>query len=258
MENKKIRTVLLIDDSEDLLEFLSDDLQELYLVATATNGKEALEIIKNNIIDVIICDIMMPEMDGMQFCEIIKNHEEYNHIPFIFLTARNTLESKIRGLNFQADAYIEKPFSPEYLRAQIFSLLRNRNNLKEHFIHSPIIHINSIAHSKSDERFLEKLSLVIIENIANPNMDVSCLALNMNMSRPTLYRKIKSISDLSPNEIINLTRLKQAAVYMKENDVRVNEVYEMVGYHSAAHFSRNFQKQFKMTPQEFLKAQSGS
>lgn len=246
-------TVLLIDDNEDLLEFLTDDLQEVYETLTACNGKKALDILNEQHVDVIVCDIMMPIMDGMEFCEIVKSNIDFNHIPLIFLTAKNTIESKIKGLNLEADAYIEKPFSPEYLRAQISSLLKNRNKLKEHFINSPITHINSIAHSKSDEIFLEMLNKTIIDNIADTELDVAHLATLMNMSRPTLYRKIKTISNLTPNEMINLTRLKQAALIMKEEGARINEVYAIVGYHSPTHFTRNFQKQFNVSPAEFIK-----
>lgn len=248
-----MQTVLLIDDNEDLLEFLTDDLQEVYETLTAYNGKKALEILNNKHVDIIVCDIMMPVMDGMEFCEIVKSNIGLNHIPFIFLTAKNTIESKIKGLNLEADAYIEKPFSPAYLRAQISSLLKNRSKLKEHFINSPITHINSIAHSKYDELFLEDLNKAIIENIANTELDVAHLATLMNMSRPTLYRKIKNISNLTPNEMINLTRLKQAAMLMKQQGARINEVYAAVGYHNPTHFTRNFQKQFNMTPSEFMK-----
>ena len=246
--------ILLIDDNEDLLEFLTDDLQEVYTVFTAVNGKKALQVLDNEHIDVIVCDIMMPEMDGMEFCEIVKSNVEFNHIPFIFLTAKNTIESKIKGLNLEAEAYIEKPFSPEYLRAQIASLLKNRSKLKEHFINSPLTHINSIAHSRHDEQFLENLNKVIIENLSNTELDVSHLATLMNMSRPTLYRKIKTISNLTPNEIINLTRLKQAAIIMKQEGARINEVYAIVGYHSPTHFTRNFQKQFNMSPADYMKS----
>ena len=130
----------------------------------------------------------------------------------------------------------------------------NFNKLIEHFISSPLTHINSIAHSKHDEQFLENLNKVIIDNIYNAELDVSHLATLMNMSRPTLYRKIKTISNLTPNEIINLTHLKQAAIIMKREGARINEVYANVGYHSPTHFTRNFQKQFNMSPAEYMKS----
>lgn len=253
-EVKVFSTILLVDDNEDLLEFLSDDLAEEYNVLAATNGSEALKMMEEHSIDLIISDIMMPVMDGMELCETIKNDVELSHIPVILLTAKNTLESKISGLNSGADAYVEKPFSPEYLRAQIGSLLKNRNKIKEYFINSPLTHIKSIAHSRSDEIFLEELNRIILENISDINLDVNQLAIFMNMSRPTLYRKIKSISDLTPNEMINITRLKQAAVLLAEDNLRINEIYNVVGYSSPSQFGRNFQKQFKMTPSEYIRS----
>src|SRR5690606_15639748 len=207
-------TILIVDDNEDILEFLSDDLGEQYHILSALNGVQALKILSEEVVHLVISDVMMPEMDGFELCRKIKSNFELSHIPMILLTAKNTLQSKIQGLNEGADAYIEKPFSPEHLAAQVSSLLTNRNKLKEYFISSPLAHIKSIAHTKTDEEFLERLNNCIVENMANEDLDVEHLALAMNMSRPTLYRKVKSISNLSPNEMINLSRLKKAVELM--------------------------------------------
>ncbi len=152
---------------------------------------------------------MMPVMDGFELCRHIKTNVDHSHIPMILLTAKNTLQSKIEGLEQGADAYIEKPFSPEYLQAQIASLLINRNKIKDHFANSPLVHIKSMAYSKADEKFLEELNDAILHNLENPDLDVEQLARIVNMSRPTLYRKIKAVSNLTPNELINITRLKK-------------------------------------------------
>src|SRR5690606_39112710 len=144
-------------------------------------------------------------------CKIIKSTPKHAHIPIILLTAKNTLNAKIEGLELGADAHIEKLFSPEYLRAQIHSLLLNRNKVKEFFLSSPFVHVNNAAIQNSEESlFLEKIYEVIQQHLADPNLDVEKLADLMNLSRPTLYRKIKSISDVSPNELINMARLKKA------------------------------------------------
>lgn len=243
--------LLLVDDNEDILEFLTDDLGEKYDTFTAKNGTEALTMLANEVVHLIISDVMMPEIDGFELCEKIKSDFELSHIPIILLTAKNTLQSKIQGLHHGADAYIEKPFSPEHLAAQVASLLSNRNKLKEYFANSPLAHIKTMAHTKTDEEFLEKLNHCIIENIANDQLDVEHLAQAMNMSRPTLYRKVKSISDLSPNEMINISRLKKAVELMNTNVIPLGEIAEKVGYHSLTQFGRNFQKQFKITPSEY-------
>lgn len=246
--------ILLIDDNEDILDFLCDDLGETYHIFTAHDGLQALKILSEEVIHLVISDIMMPEMDGFELCKNIKSDFELSHIPVILLTAKNTLQSKIKGLNYGADAYIEKPFSPEHLAAQVSSLLSNRNKVKEYFISSPLAHIKSIAHTKMDEEFLEKLNNCIIENISNEDLDVEHLALAMNMSRPTLYRKVKSISNLSPNEMINLSRLKKAVELMSTRVFALSEIAEKVGYHSLTQFGRNFQKQFGQTPSEYLQS----
>ena len=240
--------ILLVDDNEDILDFLSSDLCDKYQVFTAFNGKEALEILNKDIVHLIISDVMMPVMGGFQLCREIKTNVDYSHIPVILLTAKNTLQSKIEGLEHGADAYIEKPFSPEYLHVQIANLLINRNKIKEHFANSPLAHISSMANSKADEEFLEQLNNIIYENIDNSALDVEQLAKKMNMSRPTFYRKIKVVSDLTPNELINLARLKKAAELLAEGNYKIYEVAEKVGYNSQTNFGRSFVKQFGMSP----------
>ncbi|WP_421940443.1 response regulator transcription factor [Pedobacter sp.] len=249
-EEKSI--ILLVDDNEDILDFIADDLSEKFEVRQARDGVEALEILNKEIIQLVISDVMMPKMDGFELCSRIKSSLEFSHIPVILLTAKNTLQSKIEGIELGADAYIEKPFSPEFLQVQVSSLIKNRNKIKAYFASSPLIHIKTMAYSKGDEQFLEKLQETIIKNLDNQDLDVEHLAEHMNMSRPTLYRKIKSISDLTPNELINLARLKKAAELLNEGFFKIYEVSEMVGYSSQTHFGRNFAKQFGMSPSDYI------
>lgn len=244
--------ILLVDDNEEILEFLSDDLSEKYTVFTAANGRQALDLLTEESIHLVITDVTMPEMDGFELCRRIKSDFENSHIPVIMLTARNTLQSKLEGLELGADAYIEKPFSPEHLQVQVANLLSNRNKIKEYFASSPLVHIKTMAYSKADEQFLEKLNGAIYQNIENKELDVDLLADMMNMSRATLYRKIKDISNLSPNELINIARLKKAAELLVEGGYKVFEVAEMVGFSSQTQFGRNFQKQFKISPSEYI------
>ena len=244
--------LLLVDDNEEILEFLEHELNEKYSILKALNGQEALEVLKEQAVHLLISDVMMPVMDGFELCRSIKTNFDYSHIPVILLTARNTLQSKIEGLELGADAYIEKPFSPEYLQVQVANLLTNRNKIKEYFASSPLVHIKSMAYSKADELFLERINDSISRNLEDTEMDVEKLAKLMNMSKPTLYRKIKSLSDLSPNELINITRLKKAAELLVEGDHKIYEVADMVGYASQTNFGRNFLKQFGMTPSDYL------
>ncbi|MBN9382166.1 MAG: response regulator [Chitinophagaceae bacterium] len=244
--------ILLADDNEEILEFLEHELNEKYTVIKALNGQEALELLKEHAVQLLISDVVMPVMDGFELCRIIKTTLEHSHIPVILLTAKNTLQSKIEGLEMGADAYIEKPFSPEYLQVQIANLLTNRNKIKQYFASSPLVHIKSIAYSKADELFLEHINDSILENLEDPDLDVEKLARLMNMSKPTLYRKIKSLSDLSPNDLINVTRLKKAAELLAEGKYKIYEVATLVGYASQTNFGRNFLKQFEVTPSDYV------
>jgi AraC-like DNA-binding protein len=170
----------------------------------------------------------------------------------ILLTAKNTIQSKVEGLELGADAYIEKPFSKEFLRAQINSMINNRSMIRNYFSSSPLVHIKSVAHSRADERFLEVLHETISTNMENPDLDVEALAGILNMSRITLYRKIKAVTNMSPIELINITRLKKAAELLSEGDHRIYEIAYMVGFSSQSNFARNFHKQFNMTPSEYM------
>ena len=244
--------ILLIDDEEEILNFLQRTLSSKYSILKAESASTGLEILQNEAVQLIICDVMMPEMDGFEFCKIVKSDFEHSHIPVILLTAKNTIQAKVQGLETGAEAYIEKPFSKEYLLAQIASLLANRNKLREYFAGSPLVHLKSIAHSRSDERFLENLNEMISEKIEDTELDVEKLAGLMNMSRVTLYRKIKAISNLSPLELINIIRLKKAAELLATGDHKMYEISAFVGYSSQSNFARNFQKQFNMTPTKYM------
>ena len=244
--------ILLVDDDEEILDFLERILSIKYSVLKAPGGAEALNILASEAVQLVISDVMMPEMDGFELCKRIKSDVEHSHIPVILLTAKNTIQSKIEGLEIGADAYIEKPFSKEHLLAQIASLLSNRNMIRDFFASSPLVHIKSMAHSKADERFLETLNETICRNMEDTDLDVEKLARTMNMSRITLYRKIKAIANLTPVELINVTRLKKAARLLAEGDNKIYEISYMAGFSSQSNFSRNFLKQFKMTPTEYM------
>jgi two-component system, cell cycle response regulator len=245
-------TILIVDDNEDILEFLGRTLNIKYTILKAKNGNEALIILNQQTVQLIVSDIMMPIMDGFELCKVIKNNFEYSHIPLILLTAKSDIQTKIDGLELGADAYIEKPFSKEHLQAQIASLINNRNIVREYFAHSPLVNIKNIAHSKADESFLENLQITINSNIEDTELDVEKLAQIMNMSRITLYRKIKAISVFTPIELINITRLKKGAELLAEGNHKIFEVSYMVGFSSQSNFTRNFQKQFNITPSEYM------
>lgn len=245
-------TILLVDDEEEILDFLERILNQKYTVLRAGDGREALTVLQCEAVQLVVSDVMMPEMDGFALCKAIKSNFEHSHIPVILLTAKNSIQSKVEGLELGADAYIEKPFSKEHLLAQICSLLSNRSMIRDYFASSPLVHIKSMAHSRADERFLEVLNETIYTNIEDVELDVEKLAGLLNMSRITLYRKIKAISDLTPIELINVTRLKRAAELLATGNHKIYEIAYMVGFSSQSNFARNFLKQFRMTPTEYI------
>ena len=241
-------SILIIDDNEDILEFLSEVLGETYKLHLALDGPSALDILDKEVVNLIVSDIMMPGMDGFQLCSIIKAKVEYCHIPVILLTAKNTYKAHIEGLEVGADAYIQKPFSPELLQLQITNLLKNRRKIKDHFASSPFEDVRVMAPSKTDELFLKKLDEYISTNLKDPDLDIDKLASHVHMSRPTFYRKIKSLSSLTPKELIDITRLKKAAELIAQNEFTLFEIAKMVGYSSQSVFGRNFQRHFNLSP----------
>lgn len=244
--------ILLVEDSEELLNFVATELEEEYNVRKTSTGAQALKILKAENIQLIISDVMMPGMDGFALCKKIKTDLETSHIPVIMLTSKSAVNAKMEGLESGADAYIEKPFSMGHLKIHIANLLENRRHVLQHYASSPLAHIRSIANTQTDEVFIKKLDTVIFENIADHDFNVETLAEIMHMSRSTLYRKIRDISNLSPIELINITRLKKSAELLKSGKYKVFEVAGIVGYNSPTSFGRNFQKQFEMTPSEYM------
>ncbi|HSN08106.1 MAG TPA: response regulator, partial [Hanamia sp.] len=246
-------SILIVEDNIEIATFLQKELQNSYNIYIASDGNQALDVLTAENISIVISDIMMPVMDGIELCRRIKTDVQYSHIPVVLLTAKNTMESKIMGLENGADAYIEKPFAMEHLQAQIKSLLLNRENTQQFYAHSPLAHIKGIACTKADKEFLETLQAAIDENITDIDLHVDTLAKLMNMSRGTFYRKIKGLSDLTPNELINVSRLKKAAGLLSQGNYRITEVANMVGYTVPSNFSRDFNKQFGISPSNYLR-----
>lgn len=253
VKNEKAQ-LLVVEDNEDLLSFITTEMASHYTILKAFNGEEALKIIHNENIQLVISDVSMPVMDGIEMCKKIKTNLETSHIPVILLTAKNSLKSQIDGLEVGADAYIAKPFSMDYLKVQANNLIENRRQIMNYYASSPLSHIKSIAHNKTDEKFLKKLDDEILKNINDPELSVESLAEIMNMSRSTLYRKIKDITNLSPNELINIVRLKRAAELLLNENYKMYEIAEMIGYKSQTSFGRNFQKHFNMSPSDYVQA----
>lgn len=244
--------ILVVEDNPDMLAFIRKQLTTGYSVLTAMNGIEALAVLDNHYVNLVVSDVMMPQMDGFELCKTIKSDLSYSHIPVVLLTAKTNIQSKIEGLELGADAYIEKPFSVEYLLANISSLIHNREKLRQTFAKSPFVAANTMALTKADEEFIWKLNDIIQANLHNPEFSMEDMADALKMSRSSFYRKIKGVLDLSPNEYLRLERLKQAAQLLKEGKSRVNEICYTVGFNSPSYFSKCFLKQFGVLPKDFI------
>lgn len=245
--------LLIVDDNEEMVSFISSHFDQNYKVVTAANGREALDRMGRNQVSMIICDWMMPVMDGVEFLKAIRENENYSHIPFVMLTAKTDNTSKIETMRHGADAYVEKPFSISYLEARIDNLLEMRKRLREKYSHSPLEPITTLAPTQVDNELLTRLQELIEEHLANPELNVDFLAEQLGISRSGLYAKIKSLADVTPHELIQITRLKKAAEYLAQGKYRVQEVSYMVGINNTSYFSRLFQKQFGVRPTEFHK-----
>lgn len=246
------RHVLLsVEDNEEFQNFMAGQLKADYRVLKARNGREALDVLAGQTVDLVISDVMMPVMDGLALCKEIKENLRYSHIPVILLTAKTGLQAQLDGLKTGADEYIAKPYSIDFLRARIENLLANRKKIRESYRQSPESTVEVIAHSKADEDFLNNLVEAIHTRLDEVDLDVDALAVMMNMSRATLYRKVKSISELTPNDFIRLIRLKKAAELLREKEYRINEIAFIVGFSSSSYFSKCFYKQFGVLPKDF-------
>ena len=250
-ENSRGRTILVVEDEEEIKEYMVERLQKSFIVEQAANGVEALEILQKEHVDLVVSDVMMPEMDGIELCHQIKSDIKLSHIPVVFLKAKNDTDSKIEGLKAGAEAYVEKPFSYEYLLTQIKSLLKNREKEREAFSKRPFFPIDNIQMSKEDEEMMQKVMNIINENINDEEFNVERLADLMYMSRSSLLRKIKQLFNMPPLEFIRLVRLKKAAELIQEGKHRVGEICYMVGFGNPSYFAKMFNRQFGVTPKEF-------
>jgi len=251
LDNPNRASVLIVEDNEELRSFLIQNIKKEYHVLSAANGKEVFTILEDRSVDLIISDVMMPEMDGFELVRKLKQDDQYCHIPVLLLSALTDTNSKIEGLEFGADNYMEKPFSIVHLKAQIHSMIKNRELLIEKFSKTPMVSYQLLANNNKDKEFLDKLNLEIERNILDESFNIEKLTVSMAMSRSKLQRKIKELSSLVPNDYIRLIRLKKAAVLLTSGEYKINEICYIVGFNSPSYFSKCFAKQFGCLPKEF-------
>ena len=247
--------LLLVEDNEELLYLMRRILSKHYYVLTAKNGIEALEVMKEYEADIIVSDVMMPEMDGLELCRVVKGNLDTSHIPIILLTAKNSAEDRIKCYNAGANAYISKPFELKVLEARIDNLLSEKKSKQEEFrSDAEDINFNLLDATDIDKEFLKKVTDVIQENLSSSTFDVVQLADALAMSKSSLYRKTKAIIGLSPVEFIRNVRLKQGVKMLKNKSISVSEVAYICGFSNPKYFSTCFKEEFGVTPKEFQKS----
>lgn len=245
--------LLLVEDNEELLYLMERILSRHYHVLIAKDGLEALDIIKDNEIDIIISDVMMPEMDGLELCRTLKSNLETSHIPIILLTAKNTAEDRIECYNAGADGYISKPFELKILEARINNFIMHKKNKQEEFRTNVEVNIDSLETSSIDKEFLDKVISVIKSNMSEGDFDVVQLADALAVSKSSLYRKMKIATGLSPIEFIRNIRLKHGSQLLKDRSISVAEVAYECGFSNPKYFATCFKEEFGVTPKEYQK-----
>ena len=252
-------SLLIVEDKQDLREFLKNALKDKFKkIYQAENGLVALEVIKQQQPDIIVSDVMMPQMNGYQLCKEIKENLNISHIPVILLTARADSESQMLGYKLGADAYLPKPFEMEMLLSVIQNQMRNREYIKSRyrgnqFILSP----QEATFSNADEQFMIKLNEMIDQNLSQPDLDVKFLTAQMAMSRTSLYNKVKELTGMGANDYINRRRIDKAIILLTQSDMSITEISEQVGFTYQRYFSTLFKEMKGMTPSQF-RAQHGS
>lgn len=251
---RKEHTIMVVDDNADLQEYLRVLLGDLYTVVCTGNGEEALKVLAAQPADLVISDVMMPVMDGIELCRRLKNDIRFSHLPVILLTAKVSVDSKVEGLECGADFYIEKPFSSEVLRAQIASIFTNREHIRGCFQSDLKMSPATDSLSRLDAEFFERVSASILEHLSHPDFGVEELAREAGISRSGLFAKMKTVSGMTPNEYIRLIRLKRAAELLSDDNSRsVSEICFCVGFSSPSYFAKCFQQQYGVSPTDFRK-----
>lgn len=243
--------ILVVEDIADVREFIRMSLGNQYLILEATNGKEGIEKVIDEEPDLIISDVMMPEMDGLEMTRLLKTDIKTCHIPIILLTAKATLEQKLEGLEEGADSYISKPFNSMHLQIRVKKLLESRIKIREHYHGMPEFQEEESGMNRLDKKFLNKLTLVIEENIGKEDLSVDDLGQKIGISRVHLYRKIKKLTDMSVSEFVIVVKLKKSLELLRNSGKTIAEIAYEVGFSSPSYYTRCFREQFKMSPTEY-------
>ncbi len=248
--------IMVVDDNEEIRQYICNELSSDYRTIECSNGKEALEMIFKKMPSLVICDVMMPEMDGMTFCHKVKQNPNLNHIPVILLTAKTREEDNIEGLEMGADAYVTKPFNIDILKKTCDNLIKSRARLRNTFTGQQTRNdkLEKITMPSADDKLMERIMKVINDNLSDPNLSVATICEGVGISRVHLHRKLKELTNQTTRDFIRNTRLRQAASLMEEKHYSVNEIAEKTGFSNPSNFSTAFKELFGMTPTAYMDA----
>ncbi len=255
--SRTVPKILLVEDNEDLLAFMENILRDAYEVLTAANGYHALSVMEHETPSLIVSDVMMPKMNGFEFCRRLKQQETTRHIPFILLTARNATEDYMEGLGCGADEYLAKPLDADMLKLRINNLLATYEHVKERYENKLIGDIDKLELTDSHKDFLRKVIKVLEDNITNTEVNIDLFSKELGVSRTLLYERVKKATGESLGAFIKKNRLNYAAKLLLENHLNTSELAYEVGFADPKYFSKCFRKQFGQTPKEFLKTRMG-
>lgn len=244
--------VLIVEDNAGLRNFLKTELARFYTIILAENGQEGLQKANEIVPDLIISDIVMPIMNGMELCKAIKTDVRTSHIPFMMLTAKTTTSEQIEGLDTGADVYITKPFDLKLLQTQVSNLIRSRKDLYARFSQDVYIMARKQSGNKLDHTFLQRTIDYILDNITDSKLNIESLSSHHNMSHRNFYRKIKALTGNTVVEFIKIVRLKQALKLMNTQQHNLSEVAYLTGFTSPSYFTKNFREFYGKPPSEFL------
>ena len=245
-------TVLIVEDNEDMRQFIRYILSDNYNLIEAENGEEGFEVAKKHLPDVVISDVMMPKTDGFDLCQLLKTNVATNHIPVILLTAYALDEQKQVGFESGADAYISKPFNVKLLKTRVRKLIENRKKIRESFSNFLLNETKQETLGKIEQQFITDFTQYVENSIANPELNIDEIADALGLSRSNLYRKIKSLTDYSPNELIRTIRVKYAKQLLNSKAKSISEVAYEVGFSSPSYFAKCFKDFYNESPTEYL------
>ncbi len=258
IDSDSVETILIVEDHEELRRYIHEVLDSNYMIVEASNGKDGLMVALEKVPDLIISDIMMPEMDGMEFCKVLKTSVTTSHIPIILLTALTSMDNKLEGYDIGADDYITKPFNEELLRAKVKNLLHNRELIRKKFNADGLILPRYLASTSTDQEFLKKLTELIEGHLDDPDFGANQLSIEMGMSHSVLYKKIKALSGMNMVEFIRDYKLRIAKKLLENQSNSVTEVCYKIGYSDRKYFSKLFKQRFGVPPSSFLRNKTES